>query len=384
MTLHTASQHEAVHLPDVEVCPCVWWPRGRPHGPLGQAAIAASLVARTLPHLQRAIPRGALVHLQGGVASGALTVLTLAVANRRARAVVYSPHNTFSRRGPFDGVLLGSALLFTQSTVAYSQIDVATLRSRGAHATLSPLIQLLPEPDPARIARWRGAWAAGESDEVVLFAGVVRPDKRLDVLVRAARDWPARRRLAVVGQDRGDLLRCRALADELGVPLHAHDEYVPLEDFTAALAAADVVVAPYERASQSGVLSVASQLGTPTIASHVGECSPSWPTAPSRPATPTRWRRRSRRSSRATPGAAGRSTTRRRCARTRPPTGTPPRRARGGDARGGATAARASRSSCGGRSPGARRSSRPRSAAPAASSSTSGSSTAASSRCATC
>ncbi len=273
MTLHTAAQHEAVTLPNVEICPCVWWPRGHPHGLLERAAIAARLTLRTLPHLHRAIPRGALVHLQGGVASGALTVLTLAVANRRGRALVYSPHNTFSRRGPFDGVLLGGALLFTQSTVAYSQIDVATLRSRGAHATLSPLIQLLPEPTPEQIARWRDAWSAGAQDEVVLFAGVVRPDKRLDVLVRAARGWPAQRRLAVVGQDRGDLVRCRALAQELGVELHAHDEFVSLEDFTAALAAADVVVAPYERASQSGVLSVASQLGTATIASHVGGLS---------------------------------------------------------------------------------------------------------------
>jgi glycosyltransferase involved in cell wall biosynthesis len=273
VTLHTAAQHEAVELEGVEICPCVWWPRGRPAGTLRRAAIAARLTLRTLPHLYRAIPRGDLVHLQGGVASGALTVLTLAVANRRARAVVYSPHNTFSRRGRFDGVLLSAALLFTQSTVAYSQIDVATLRSRGAHATLSPLIQLLPEPDPARIARWRESWGARDGDEVVLFAGVVRPDKRLDVLVRAARGWPPRRRLAVVGQDRGDLVRCRELAGQLGVALHAHDEFVALEDFTAALTAADVVVAPYERASQSGVLSVASQLGTPTIASNVGGLS---------------------------------------------------------------------------------------------------------------
>ncbi|HEX7290210.1 MAG TPA: glycosyltransferase [Conexibacter sp.] len=273
VTLHTAAQHEEVRLHDVEICPCVWWPRGRPHGPLRRAAIAARLTTGTLPHLHRAIPRGALVHLQGGVASGALTILTLAVANRRGRALVYSPHNTFSRRGRFDGLLLSCALLFTQSTIAYSEIDVATLRSRGAHAARSPLIQLLPEPSSEQIARWRAAWGASAGDEIVLFAGVVRPDKRLDVLVRAAQGWPASRRLAVVGQDRGDLGRCRALAAELGVALHAHDEYVSLEDFTAALAAADVVVAPYERASQSGVLSVASQLGTATIASHVGGLS---------------------------------------------------------------------------------------------------------------
>jgi len=43
-----------------------------------------------------------------------------------------------------------------------------------------------------------------------------------------------------------------------------------LQDFTAALAAADVVVAPHERASQSGVLAVAGQLGVATVAARVG------------------------------------------------------------------------------------------------------------------
>jgi glycosyltransferase involved in cell wall biosynthesis len=272
VTLHTSVQHEPVELPQATLCTCVSWPRdGRRL--LRSSMIAARLATRTLPHVHRCVPRGVVIHVQGGVASGALTALTLAVASRRSRPVVYSPHNTFSRRGPLDGLVLGTCLLFAQSAVAYSQLDVATLRSRGARAELSPLIQLVPEPAPDRIARWRATWGAGPDDEVVLFAGVVRPDKRLDLLVRAARDWPHTRRLAIVGKDWGDLGRCRTLADRLGVELRVHDDFVPLEDFTAALAAADVVVAPYERASQSGVLSVASQLGTPTIASDVGGLS---------------------------------------------------------------------------------------------------------------
>jgi glycosyltransferase involved in cell wall biosynthesis len=271
VTIHTAVQHEPVGFKEnVNICRCFWWPRGHPHGTGLNVLIAARLVGETLTHLHRAMPRGAIVHVEGGVASGALTVLTLAVAKRRGRAPVYSPHNTFSRRGPLDGLVLGGCLHFAQGTVAYSQMDVATLRSRGARSTLSPLIQLVPEPDPGRVAHWRKRWSAGPDDRVVLFAGVVRPDKRLDVLVRAAQGWPADRRLAVVGQERGHLEDCRTLARELGVDMHAHDEFVPLDDFAAALAAADVVVAPYERASQSGVLSVASQLGTATIASRVG------------------------------------------------------------------------------------------------------------------
>lgn len=270
VTLHTAAQHETVSLPNVHICKCVWWPPRDRYGVLRSPLIALRLSTGTLTHLHRSIPPRAVVHVEGGIASGALTVLTLAVARRSGRSVVYSPHNTFSRRGPLDALVLAACLFFSEGTVAYSQVDVATLRSRGARATLSPLIQLVPEPEPERVARWRAAWGAGPGDRVVLFAGLVRRDKRPDLLVRAARSWPPSRKLAVVGQDRGELAHCRELARELGVELHAHDEFVPLDEFAAALSAADVVVAPHERASQSGVLSVAAQLGTATIAARVG------------------------------------------------------------------------------------------------------------------
>jgi glycosyltransferase involved in cell wall biosynthesis len=273
VTLHTAAQHETISLPDVHICKCVWWPPRDRYGVLRGPLIALRLSAGTLTHLVRSIPTRAVVHVEGGIASGPLTVLTLAAARRRGRAVVYSPHNTFSRRGPLDALVLAACLFFSEGAVAYSQLDVATLRSRGARATLSPLIQLVPEPAPERVARWRAAWGAGPEDQVVLFGGLIRRDKRPDLLVRAARGWPQSRKLAMVGQDRGELVRCRALARELGVELHAHDEFVPLDEFTAALSAADVVVAPHERASQSGVLSVAGQLGTATIAAHVGGLS---------------------------------------------------------------------------------------------------------------
>jgi hypothetical protein len=43
-----------------------------------------------------------------------------------------------------------------------------------------------------------------------------------------------------------------------------------MADFAAAVRAADVVITPYSRASQSGVLVLACQLGTPTIAFPAG------------------------------------------------------------------------------------------------------------------
>jgi glycosyltransferase involved in cell wall biosynthesis len=74
----------------------------------------------------------------------------------------------------------------------------------------------------------------------------------------------------VLGPDRGGWQACEKLARRCGVDVASRIEFVELDDFTAALAAADVVVAPHERASQSGVLSLARHVGVRTVAADVG------------------------------------------------------------------------------------------------------------------
>jgi glycosyltransferase involved in cell wall biosynthesis len=76
--------------------------------------------------------------------------------------------------------------------------------------------------------------------------------------------------LAIVGPDKGGWARCDALAREYGIDIATRLEFVGLNEFTAAIAAADLVVVPSEKASQSGVLALAQQLRTPTVAADVG------------------------------------------------------------------------------------------------------------------
>lgn len=274
VVLHTGHQHEDVLLPGVQLCPCSWWPRHggpRPVGALGrQVAIGAALLGRTLPHLHRAVPDGAVLHVQGVAPGGALTGLLLLAARLSGRRVVHSPHDTFSRRGPLDGALLRLAARVPHAVVVHSGADRAALRARGIAAGLAPLVQHVPLPSEAERLRWRRTWQAGPDDAVVLFAGFIRSEKRLDVLVEAARTWPPGRRLAVVGPDRGEWARCRTLAAANGVDVAAHVGFVELPAFVAAVAAADVVVVPSALASQSGVLAVARLLGVRTLAANVG------------------------------------------------------------------------------------------------------------------
>jgi len=270
VTLHTSAQHEEVELGDVKVCRCIWWPHERQMTKQRRALIAARLLTSGLRHVHRAAEPGSIIHVEGGTASGLLTALTLLVARRRRRHVVYSPHNTFSRRNRVDAAMLHLCLQLSDQAIGYSHSDVAALNSAGVEARFSPLIQLVPLPTAEAKAAWRRRWEVPEGGKAVLFAGQIRPDKRLDLLVRSAAAWPEDRRLAVVGQDRGAWESCRALADELGVGVSASLGFASLDDFTAAIAAADVLVAPYERASQSGVLSIARQVGVPSIASDIG------------------------------------------------------------------------------------------------------------------
>ena len=270
VVLHTGHHHEQVSPGGFELCACSWWPRNRRRGTQRSVLITARFITRTLPHLLGAVRRGGLLHVQGIAAGGPLTFLVLAGARVARRRVVYSPHDTFSRRGRLDERLLRAALRLPHAVIVHSQADVELLRARGVRSHFAPLVQLVPVATVAERRRWREEWGAGEDVAVVLFAGCIRPEKRLDLLVRSARSWPPGRKLAVVGEDRGAWHQCALLAHRQGVKLVARVEFVGLREFTAALCAADLVVAPHDKASQSGVLSLANQLGVPTVAARVG------------------------------------------------------------------------------------------------------------------
>lgn len=270
VVLHTGHHHERVRAEGVQLCACSWWPRDERGGARRSLRIATRYTVRTLPHLRRAVRRGALLHVEGVAARGALTLPTLQLFRLAGRRVVYSPHDTFSRRGRVDAALLRLALRVPHAVIVHSWADVERLRTARIPALYAPLVQLVPRPEESRRRRWRDEWRAGDEVAVVLFAGAIRPERRLDLLIQSARSWPPGRRLAVVGQDRGAWEECAELLRRTGVEAAARVEFVDLDDFAAALSAADLVVTPHDKASQSGVLSVASQLGVPTVAASVG------------------------------------------------------------------------------------------------------------------
>ena len=109
----------------------------------------------------------------------------------------------------------------------------------------------------------------------LLFFGLVRPYKGLDVLIDAlaiAREAVPGVRLVVAGEfwQRADAFRAQADRLGLGDAVTLRDGYVQNEEVAPLFASADAVVLPYRAATSSGVLTLAIEHGVPMIVTDVG------------------------------------------------------------------------------------------------------------------
>jgi glycosyltransferase involved in cell wall biosynthesis len=102
---------------------------------------------------------------------------------------------------------------------------------------------------------------------VVLFFGLLRPYKGLDVLLEAWRELGADAELWIVGMPRMDVedLRANAPPSVRWVP-----RFVTDREIAAYFERADLVVLPYREIDQSGVLFTALAFGSPLLLSDVG------------------------------------------------------------------------------------------------------------------
>ncbi len=111
---------------------------------------------------------------------------------------------------------------------------------------------------------------------VILSFGLIRKYKGVPYLIRAFEQLPSevleKSRLLIVGEiweDRKELLD-QIKASPFFDRITLVDEYVPDERISLYFSAADVVVLPYLRASQSGIAHIAMSFGKPVVVSEVG------------------------------------------------------------------------------------------------------------------
>ncbi|MEX0599175.1 MAG: glycosyltransferase [Rhodothermales bacterium] len=111
--------------------------------------------------------------------------------------------------------------------------------------------------------------------ELLLFFGFVRPYKGLKNLLRAMPGIVAARpnvRLIVAGEFYDREEPYREIIDRLGLTdvVDVRNDYVPEEEVSDYFSAANVVVQPYETATQSGVVQTAYNFDRPVIVTDVG------------------------------------------------------------------------------------------------------------------
>ncbi|GAA0966340.1 glycosyltransferase family 4 protein [Actinocorallia libanotica] len=181
----------------------------------------------------------------------------------RARTVALC-HNVLPHEPkPYDRPLMRALLKRVDGVLVHSDEQAGLARSLGpTPVTAAEMPAHLPvtrraEP-PAEGVRGR-----------LLFFGIVRPYKGLDVLLRALPDGVG---LTVAGEFWSGLDDTRALVGELGLAdrVELLPGYVPAERIGALFAACDALVLPYRSATASQNVLMAFEHGVPVIATRVG------------------------------------------------------------------------------------------------------------------
>lgn len=106
----------------------------------------------------------------------------------------------------------------------------------------------------------------------LLFFGLIRDYKGLDLLIKATSHLDDTYQLLIAGECYGDFDPYQQLIDKSPIRqnIHVYQEYVSDERVGAFFSASDVLILPYKSATQSGVLSIAYHFLTPIIATNVG------------------------------------------------------------------------------------------------------------------
>ncbi|WP_214408695.1 glycosyltransferase family 4 protein [Sphaerisporangium fuscum] len=182
----------------------------------------------------------------------------------RARVVALCHNVLPHERKPYDAPLMRALLRRVDRVLAHSE-EQAGLARRLAPAPVS--VAALPPHLPARAE----ATGVREVRRRLLFFGMVRPYKGLDLLLRALARVPDVS-LTVAGEFWGGLDDTRALITELGLGdrVELRPGYVAAADVPALFARADALVLPYRSATASQNAWLGHEHGLPVIATRVG------------------------------------------------------------------------------------------------------------------
>jgi glycosyltransferase involved in cell wall biosynthesis len=238
-------------------------------GAAGSRRRLAAKMAAHVPDMlryRRAAAAADVVHFQW------LTIQPLDVhLLPRTRPVVLTAHDVLPRE-PRPGQLAAQRRL-------YERVDAVVVHSEHGRERLTTALGI----DPAKVhaiehgafehltrvpdARPLPAHLRAVDKPVVLFFGLLRPYKGIDVLLDAWRALDADAELWIVGMPRMDIASMRAAAPP---SVRWIPRFVADAELAAFFERADLVVLPYREIDQSGVLFTALAFGASLVLSDVG------------------------------------------------------------------------------------------------------------------
>lgn len=110
------------------------------------------------------------------------------------------------------------------------------------------------------------------SKKTILFFGIIRDYKGLDVLLNAFSQLSEAYQLVIAGECYGSYEKYENQIQQLGIEARTHvfNRYIPDHEVAMFFSAADVCILPYKSATQSGITAISHHFCVPLIATNVG------------------------------------------------------------------------------------------------------------------
>jgi glycosyltransferase involved in cell wall biosynthesis len=193
------------------------------------------------------------------------------VFRRNGLRCILECHNVFSHDGiPFTPLLLKFATKPIDSFITHSSSDRRDLLPFASGKTIN--VAALPVP-----SEFSGEGNQTRSGRTILFFGMVRKYKGLDVLLRAMPKVLARMecKLLIAGEFYDPIDKYLELIREYGLEQYVvlDNRYIPNEEVAGIFNRVDVLVLPYLNATQSAVARIALANALPLIVSRSGGLS---------------------------------------------------------------------------------------------------------------
>ena len=174
----------------------------------------------------------------------------------------------------YDKPLTSWFLKKSDGFIAMTEAVKADIISQYPQARVSlmphPLYDHFGTPMPPAEARQK--LGLPSEARVLLFFGLIRDYKGLDLLIEAFGKLDERYHLVVAGEPYGDFggYQQQIEASPQRGHIHLHARFIADAEVPKFFGAADVVVLPYKSATQSGITAIAYHFGVPVIATDVG------------------------------------------------------------------------------------------------------------------